>query len=137
MMGDIRLDENGGAWQPCPRCGLDRIVAARRIRAHDQFCNGAFQPFMSILAACGLRPFERSPWINPQTGCVEPRVLGELLPLRWRVARDQWYRLHTETRRRFGKPMSGTEDLPSTLYGWPIEVDSALFAGAIILETVG
>lgn len=136
-MSDIRLDDNDIAWQSCPRCGLERIVSAAGIRRHDEFCNGAFQPFMSMLTDRGLMPFQRVPWINPRTEKVEPGVLGELLPLRWRVASDQWYRLEAETRRRFGQPMPGTEDLPATLYGWPIESDPSLPAGSIVLEAPG
>lgn len=122
-------------WEPCPRCGLGRIVSANGIRSHDEFCNGAFQPYLTMLADHGLRPFERSPWINPETERVEPRVLGELLPLRWRVASDQWYRLEAEVRHRFGMTVPGTEGLPARLFGWPIDLDSALRQGAIVMET--
>ena len=121
-------------WEPCPRCGLERIVSAAGIRRHDEFCNGAFQPFMTMLAERGLRPFERIPWVNPRTGEVNPRVLGEPLPLRWRVAPDRWYRLEAEMHYRYPDLPAGTEDLPAYLFGWPIESDPALTPGAIVLE---
>ena len=118
--------------QPCPRCGLDRIVSANGIRAHDEFCNGTLQRYMTMLAERGLRPFHREPWVNPRTGYVEPRVLGERPAMQWRVSRDEWYRLEAWVR-QMGMPVAS--DLPAQLFGWPIEPDPALPPRSIVFET--
>lgn len=130
-MNDIRVSEAGFVWQPCPRCGLDRHPSANGIRAHDESCNGALQRYMTMLAERGLRPFHREPWINPRTGYVEPRVLGERPPMRWRVSADEWYRLETWVRQN-GQPVATF--LPATLFGWPIATDLRLPPRSIVFE---
>lgn len=130
-MDDIRLDDNGVAWQACPRCGLDRVPSANGIRRHDVSCNGVLQRYMTILANLGMAPFQRVPWVNPETERVEPRVLGERPPMRWRVSSDQWYRLEAYARETHGMDASG---LPAQLFGWPIEPDATLPADSVVFE---
>ena len=126
-MSDIRVSESGVPWQRCPSCGLEVIPSANGWRTHVPFCNGVFQRYMTILAERALRPFERVPH---EFGS---RVLGEPLPLRWRVSRDEWYRLEREAMLRWGWSDLAS-GLPAHLFGWPIESDPSLPSGSIVLE---
>lgn len=88
--------------------------------------------YMDILAQHGMRPFEREPWVNPRTGMVEPRVLGERPPMRWRVSPDEWYRLEAIVMDRYGWHAVGVDN--SMLYGWPIESDATLPPNSVVFE---
>jgi hypothetical protein len=132
-VSDIRVDDSGTPWQACPSCGLERIPSANGIRAHDEFCNGALQRYMTILGDRGLQPFHREPWRNPYTGRIEPRVLGDQPPMRWRVSPDEWHRLEAWARAQWSPWI---EDLPATLFGWPIQADPALRPSSIVFEAV-
>lgn len=88
--------------------------------------------YADIMEARGIVPFQRIPYVNPETGAPDPRVLGERLPMRWRVSRDEWDRLAAATNKAFG-----WTDIDSTrqeLGGFLIEPDDSLPPATIIFE---
>jgi hypothetical protein len=90
-----------------------------------------FDRYAEMLAERGIHPFQRIPWEDPETGLVNPRVLGEPLPLRWRVSPDEWERLNDWCRSAYGWTVPSTGG--GMLFGWPIEPDDTLPPRSVIL----
>lgn len=93
-----------------------------------------FARYQTILAEHGLTPFYREPWVNPRTGRVEPSVLGERPPMRWRVSRDEWDRLRAYVEEVTGPSTRASEAMQANLYGWPIDPDDALPPNRVVFE---
>jgi hypothetical protein len=77
-----------------------------------------------LIAAEGMRHFERRPWVNLRTGKVDNRVLGDRPAYRFRVARDEWDRTFA--------PILTSEMHRLEYGGWPVEPDDDLSPGTIV-----
>lgn len=76
-----------------------------------------------LIAEAGLVPFYRDAWVNPRTGRVDSRVLGERPAYRFLVAQDEWARTFAPlvpegTRLEYG--------------GWPVQPSDILSPGSIV-----
>ena len=93
----------------------------------------ALARYYEMAAEAGVRPFERILWRNPRTQQIDLRVLGDPLPLRWRVSRDEWNRLRAWASTEWGWTVD-SKGIASTLMGWPIDPDDTLPPRSIVLE---
>lgn len=88
----------------------------------------SFGRYREVLAAYQIQPFERLPHR------FGPKVNGELLPLRWRVSRDEWDRVKAEAEAIAGEYTYASDSTVFRLFGWPIEPDDDLPPNSIILD---
>jgi hypothetical protein len=58
---------------------------------------------------------------------VEPRVLGERLPMQWRISRDEWDRL-------VAADPAVDASIEQQIAGWTVIVDDALPPGSVLFE---
>lgn len=77
-----------------------------------------------LIAAKGFRHFQREPWVNPWTGEVDDRVLGERPDYRFLVGRDEWERTFA--------PLLPDDHTRLEYGGWPVEPSDLIGPDTIV-----
>jgi hypothetical protein len=122
-------------WTTCPWCDQDVFNSHNGWRRHTEFCRRVnLSRYAAMLAEHGMRPFHREPYVNERTGRVEPSVLGERPPFRWRVSRDEWRLLEAAAKGAWGWETAPTDS--SQLAGFPIAPDDTLPPRSIVFELI-